>query len=61
MQVDRQRWLDILSDVVRMEIEWQRSENLRYDQMASDVIKRVETAQAGARVKRPAPPKPPEP
>ncbi len=60
MDADRLRWLEILVDVVRMQVEWQRAENMRYDQMGSDLIKRVETAQSAAKVKRPAPPKPPE-
>ncbi|MGB8646827.1 MAG: hypothetical protein WCF84_16420 [Anaerolineae bacterium] len=60
MEADRLRWLEVLADVVRMGVEWQRAENMRYDQMSSDLIKRVETAQSTAKVKRPAPPKGPE-
>lgn len=53
MDVDRQRWLEVLNDVVRMQVEQQRGINARYDQFAGDLIKRVETESAGAKVKRP--------
>ncbi len=53
METDRQRWLDVLADVVRMIVEYDRSTNARYEAFASDLIKRVETEQAGARVKKP--------
>ncbi len=53
MEVDRQRWLDVLADVVRMIVEYERTSNARYEPFASDLIKRVETEQAGAKIKRP--------
>lgn len=53
MDADRQRWLEVLNDVVRMQVEQQRGINARYDQFAGDLIKRVETESAGAKVKRP--------
>ncbi len=53
MDVDRQRWLDVLADVARMIVEYERASNARYEPFASDLIKRVETEQAGAKVKRP--------
>jgi chromosome segregation ATPase len=53
MDVDRQRWLDVLVDVVRMIVEYERTANARYEPFASDLIKRVEAEQAGAKVKKP--------
>jgi chromosome segregation ATPase len=53
MDVDRQRWLDVVVDVVRMIVENERATNARYESFASDLIKRVETEQASAKVKRP--------
>jgi chromosome segregation ATPase len=53
MDADRQRWLDVLSDVVRMQVEQQRGSNARFDQFASDLLTRVDTEKAGAKVKRP--------
>jgi chromosome segregation ATPase len=56
MDADRTRILNILSDVVRMLVDHQRSANTRYDQLASDLVTRVETEKAGAKVKKPASP-----
>lgn len=55
MEVDRQRWLDSLSEIVRMQVDQQRASNSRYDQFASDLLTRVETEKAGAKVKKPRP------
>ncbi len=58
MEADRQRWLDVLMDVVRMIVEYDRASNSRYEAFASDLIKRVESEQASAKVKKPARPAP---
>ncbi|MCC7163208.1 MAG: hypothetical protein IT331_12000 [Anaerolineae bacterium] len=57
---DRLRFLTILADVVRMQIEYGRNANARYEQFASDMITRVENERASAKVKKPAPPRPAE-
>ncbi len=57
---DRLRFLTILADVVRMQIEYGRNANARYEQFASDMITRVENERASAKVKNPAPPRPAE-
>ncbi len=57
---DRLRFLTILADVVRMQIDYGRNTNARYEQFASDIITRVENERAGAKVKKPAPPRPVE-
>lgn len=57
---DRLRFLSILADVVRMQIDYGRNTNSRYEQYASDLITRVENERAGAKVKKPAPPRPVE-
>lgn len=57
---DRLRFLSILADVVRMQIEYGRNSNARYEQFASDMITRVENERASAKVKKPAPPRPAE-
>ena len=53
---DRLRVLNVLADVLRMQIEYGRSANSRYEQYASDLITRVENERASAKVKKPAPP-----
>jgi chromosome segregation ATPase len=53
LEADRQRWLDTLSDVARMQIEHQRSTNARFDQLASDLLTRIDTEKAGSKVKKP--------
>ena len=53
---DRLRVLNVLADVLRMQIEYGRSTNSRYEQYASDLISRVENERASAKVKKPAPP-----
>src|SRR5262249_53690258 len=53
---DRVRIVSILADVVRMQIDYGRNTNSRYEQFASEVITRVENERAGAKVKKPAPP-----
>ncbi len=53
MEADRVRWLDVLVDVVRMIVEYERGLNSRYDSFAADLLKRVETEQAGLKAKRP--------
>lgn len=55
---DRLRFLSILADVVRMQVDYGRNTNSRYEQFASDIITRVENERAGAKVKKPAPPRP---
>ncbi len=57
---DRLRFLSILADVVRMQIDYGRNTNSRYEQYASDLITRVENERASAKVKKPAPPRPAE-
>lgn len=57
---DRLRFLSILADVVRMQIDYGRNTNARYEQYASDLITRVENERAGAKVKKPAAPRPVE-
>lgn len=56
MDGDRVRIMNILADVVRMQIEYGRNTNSRYEQYASDMITRVENERASAKVKKPAPP-----
>lgn len=58
MDAERMRYFNVLADVVRMQIEYGRSSNSRYEQYASDMITRVENERAGAKVKKPAPPRP---
>ncbi len=53
MDVDRQRWLDVLVDVVRMMVEYERALNARYEPFAGELLKRVEMEQAGVKVKKP--------
>ncbi|GIL15555.1 MAG: hypothetical protein BroJett039_07280 [Chloroflexota bacterium] len=53
---DRLRVLNVLADVLRMQIEYGRSANSRYEQYASDLITRVENERASAKIKKPAPP-----
>jgi chromosome segregation ATPase len=53
MDADRQRWLEVLNDIVRMQIEHERGSNARYDQFSGDLLTRLETETAGAKVKRP--------
>ena len=53
MDADRQRWLETLNDIVRMQVEQQRGSNARFDQFASDLLIRVDTEKAGAKVKKP--------
>jgi hypothetical protein len=61
MDGDRTRFVNILADVVRMQVEYGRNSNARYEQFASDIITRVENERATAKVKKPpAPPRPPE-
>lgn len=60
MDAERLRYFTVLADVVRMQIEYGRSTNSRYEQYASDMITRVENERAGAKVKKPAPPRPVE-
>lgn len=58
MDTDRLRFMNVLADVMRMQIEYGRNQNARYEQFASDIITRVENERAGAKVKKPAPPRP---
>lgn len=60
IDADRLRFLSILADVVRMQIDYGRNTNARYEQYASDLITRVENERASAKVKKPAPPRPSE-
>lgn len=60
IEADRFRYINIVADVVRMQIEYGRSLNSRYEQYASDLITRVENERAAAKVKKPAPPRPVE-
>ncbi len=60
MDADRLRFMSVLADIVRMQIEYGRNSNARYEQFASDMITRVENERAGAKVKKPAPPRPVE-
>jgi chromosome segregation ATPase len=53
MDSDRQRWLDVLNDIVQMQVEHERGSNARYDQFSGDLLTRLETEKAGAKVKRP--------
>ncbi len=53
MDADRQRLIDTVTDVVRMQVEHQRGSNSRFDQLASDLLTRVETEKAGGKVKKP--------
>lgn len=57
IDADRIRYFSVLADVVRMQIEYGRTLNSRYEQYASDLITRVENERAGAKVKKPAPPR----
>ncbi len=56
IDADRLRVLTVLADVMRMQIEYGRGTNARYEQYASDLITRVENERASAKVKKPAPP-----
>jgi chromosome segregation ATPase len=58
IDTDRLKFVNILADVVRMQIDYGRNSNARYEQFASDMITRVENERAGAKVKKPAPPRP---
>jgi chromosome segregation ATPase len=58
MDADRLRIFTVLADVVRMQVDYGRNTNSRYEQYASDLITRVENERAGAKVKKPAPPRP---
>lgn len=60
MDADRLRFLVVLADVVRMQIDYGRNVNARYEQFASDLITRVENERAAAKVKKPAAPRSPE-
>lgn len=61
MDADRLRFVNLLADVLQMQIEYGRQANARFEQLASDLITRVETERASAKVKRPPPPpRPPE-
>lgn len=53
MDADRIRFVNILADVVRMQVEYGRNSNARYEQFASDIITRVENERASAKVKKP--------
>ncbi len=55
---DRLRFLSILADVVRMQIDYGRNTNARYEQFASDLITRVENERASAKVKKNPAPRP---
>ncbi len=57
MEVDRQRFFSIISDVVRMQVEYERGQNSRFDQFASDLLSRIETETAGAKIKKPPTPR----
>ncbi len=56
MDADRLRFVNMIADVVRMQIDYGRNTNARYEQFASDLITRVENERASAKVKKPAPP-----
>jgi chromosome segregation ATPase len=56
MDADRLRIMTVLADIVRMQVEYGRGSNARYEQYASDLITRVENERASAKVKKPAPP-----
>lgn len=58
IDTDRLKFMNVLADVVRMQIEYGRNSNARYEQYASDIITRVENERAGAKVKKPVPPRP---
>lgn len=61
LDADRLRFIAILADVVRMQVEYGRNSNARYEQFASDLITRVENERAGAKVKKATPPaRPPD-
>ena len=60
MDADRIRFVNLLADVVRMQIDYGRNSNSRYEQFASEMITRVENERASAKVKKPAPPRPAE-
>lgn len=53
---DRLRMVSLLADVMRLQIDYGRNTNSRYEQFASEMITRVENERAGAKVKKPAPP-----
>lgn len=53
MDADRQRWVEALNDIVRMQVEQQRGSNARFDQFAGDLLSRLEAESGGAKVKRP--------
>ncbi len=56
MDADRLRFVNMIADVVRMQIDYGRNTNARYEQFSSDLITRVENERASAKVKKPAPP-----
>lgn len=58
MDAERLRFFNVLADVIRMQVDYGRNTNSRYEQYASDLITRVENERAGAKVKKPAPPRP---
>jgi hypothetical protein len=56
VDADRVRFVNLLADVVRVQIDYGRNTNARYEQYASDIITRVENERAATKVKKPAPP-----
>ncbi|HZQ06643.1 MAG TPA: hypothetical protein VFD70_08690 [Anaerolineae bacterium] len=60
IDADRVRFVNLLADVMRMQIDYGRNSNSRYEQFASEMITRVENERASVKVKKPAPPRPPE-
>jgi DNA repair exonuclease SbcCD ATPase subunit len=49
---ERQRFFGLVTDVVRMQVEFDRTANARFEQFASDLLTRVETEKAAAKVKK---------
>jgi hypothetical protein len=56
VDADRVRFVNVLADIVRVQIDYGRNTNSRYEQYASDIITRVENERAAVKVKKPAPP-----
>lgn len=52
----QQKMLNLLADVMRMQIDHDRGNNARYEQHASDLIKRIDSERASAKVKKPPAP-----
>ncbi len=52
MDADRQKVLTALSDVLQMQIELQRGHNVKFDQVANDILTRLEVEKVGQKKRK---------